>query len=120
MKTRTLTNSIRRRRLTRTRARLLSSPSRPRLSIFRSNSNIYAQFIDDASRRTLAVASSLDFKKDASRGHKTTVAGSVGKLIAERARAAGITKVIFDRGRYRYHGRIRALAESARGGGLEF
>lgn len=120
MKTRTLINSIRRRRLTRNRAGLRAVSNRPRLSIFRSHSHIYVQIIDDSSGRTLAAASSFEIKNKSAKNNKTAVADSVGKLIAERGVAAGVTKVIFDRGRYHYHGRIRALAESARTNGLEF
>jgi len=121
MKTRIVINSIRRRRSARTRSRLTSL--HPRLSVFRSNAQIYAQVIDDASGRTLVAASSLELKKASPRGtpeNKTAVASLVGKLIAERAVAAGISEVVFDRGRYRYHGRIHALAASAREHGLKF
>jgi large subunit ribosomal protein L18 len=83
---------------------------RPRLSVFRSGKHIYAQVIDDAQGRTVAAASSLD----------TAAAAAVGKLVAERALAAGITAVVFDRGSYLYHGRVKALAEAAREGGLAF
>jgi large subunit ribosomal protein L18 len=95
---------------------------RPRLSVFRSGKNIHAQVIDDAQGRTLAAASSLD--KDLRAALKTgadkTAAAAVGKLVAERALAAGITKVVFDRGSYLYHGRVKALADAAREGGLAF
>ena len=93
-----------------------------RLSVFRSSKQIYCQIIDDAEGRTLAAASSLE--KDQREGLKTganvEAAAAVGKLIAERAKAAGITDVVFDRGAYMYHGRVRALAEGAREGGLTF
>ncbi len=95
---------------------------RPRLSVFRSSQHIYAQVIDDAAGRTLAAASTLD--KDAREGLKTgadkAAAAIVGKLIAERAKAAGVTAVVFDRGGYLFHGRVKALADAAREGGLNF
>ena len=98
------------------------SVGRPRLSVFRSGKNIYAQVIDDAQGRTLAAASSLD--KDLRTGLKTgadkDAAAAVGKLVAQRATAAGVTLVVFDRGAYLYHGRVKALAEAAREGGLSF
>jgi len=98
------------------------SAGRPRLSVFRSGKNIYAQVIDDAQGRTLAAASSLD--KDLRIGLKTgadkDAAAAVGKLVAQRATAAGVTLVVFDRGAYLYHGRVKALAEAAREGGLSF
>lgn len=95
---------------------------RPRLSVFRSGKNIYAQVIDDGVGRTLAAASSLD--KDLRAALKTgadkAAAAAVGKLVAERALAAGVTAVVFDRGAYMYHGRVQALADAAREGGLSF
>ena len=98
------------------------SGGRPRLSVFRSGKNIYAQVIDDAQGRTLASASSLD--KDLRAALKTgadkDAASAGGKLVAERATAAGVTQVVFDRGAYLYHGRVKALAEAAREGGLSF
>ncbi|MDG6093907.1 50S ribosomal protein L18 [Acetobacter sp. AN02] len=95
---------------------------RPRLSVFRSGKNIYAQVIDDVAGRTLASASSLDkdLRAQASNGANRDAAGAVGKLVAERAKAAGVTEVVFDRGSYLYHGRVKALAEAAREGGLSF
>lgn len=95
---------------------------RPRLSIFRSGKHIYAQVIDDAQGRTLAAASSLDagLRKELKTGADKDAASAVGKLVAERAVAAGIKAVVFDRGAYIYHGRVRALAEAAREGGLDF
>ncbi len=95
---------------------------RPRLSVFRSGKNIYAQIIDDAQGRTLAAASSLDksLREDLKTGADKGAASAVGKLVAERALAAGVTAVVFDRGAYLYHGRVRALAEAAREGGLSF
>ena len=95
---------------------------RPRLSVFRSEKNIHAQVIDDAQGHTLAAASSLDkgLKVTLKTGADKTAAAAVGKLLAERALAAGITQVVFDRGSYLYHGRVKALAEAAREGGLDF
>ena len=95
---------------------------RPRLSVFRSGKNIYAQVIDDAAGRTLAAASSLDksLREGLKTGADKDAASAVGKLVAERAIAAGVTLVVFDRGAYLYHGRVRALAEAAREGGLSF
>ena len=104
-------NKIRRR----IRATISGTSERPRLAIFRSNNEIYAQVIDDIKGKTQAAASS----KDAA-GTKTEQAGVVGKLIAEKAITAGISSVIFDRGGYLYHGRIKALADGAREGGLKF
>ena len=98
------------------------SNGRPRLSVFRSSQNIYAQVIDDSQGRTLAAASSLDktLRESLKTGADKAAAEAVGKLVAERAMAAGITKVVFDRGSYIYHGRIKALADAARSGGLDF
>jgi len=105
------------RRTRRVRARVKAS-GRIRLSVFRSARHVYAQLIDDANGRTLAAASSLEAAM--SNGGNREGAEAVGKLIAERATAAGITEVAFDRGRYPYHGRVKALAEGARAGGLKF
>jgi large subunit ribosomal protein L18 len=98
------------------------SAGRPRLSVFRSGKHIYAQVIDDAEGRTLAAASSLDkgLREALRTGADRDAASAVGKLVAERAVAAGVTDVVFDRGAYLYHGRVRALAEAAREGGLAF
>ena len=98
------------------------SGGRIRLSVFRSGQNIYAQLIDDVQGRTLAAASTLDedIKGSLKTGADIAAATAVGKLIAERAKAAGITEVVFDRGGYLYHGRVKALAEAAREGGLSF
>ncbi|MCY0094753.1 50S ribosomal protein L18 [Hoeflea ulvae] len=95
---------------------------RPRLSVHRSSKNIYAQIIDDAAGRTLAAASTLDtgLRGDLKTGADTSAAAAVGKLIAERATEAGVKDVVFDRGAFIYHGRIKALAEAAREGGLSF
>ncbi len=95
---------------------------RPRLSVFRSGKNIYAQVIDDVGGVTLAAASTLDksLRESLKTGADKDAAAAVGKLVAERALAAGITDVVFDRGSYLYHGRVKALAEAAREGGLAF
>jgi len=93
---------------------------RPRLSVHRSGDNIYAQVIDDAKGATLAAASSLDKELEGKAGGNIAAATAVGKLVAERAKAAGVKAVIFDRGSFIYHGRVKALAEAARAGGLEF
>ncbi len=95
---------------------------RPRLSVFRSGKQIYAQVIDDIQGRTVAAASTLDkdLKSKLKSGANVEAAAEVGKLIAERASKAGVKQVVFDRGGYIYHGRIRALADAAREGGLEF
>ena len=96
--------------------------SRPRLSVFRSGKNIYAHIIDDVSGRTLAAASTLDknLRAELKTGADKAAASAVGKLVAERAIAAGVSAVVFDRGSYLYHGRVQALAEAAREGGLAF
>jgi large subunit ribosomal protein L18 len=95
---------------------------RPRLSVFRSSQHIYAQVIDDVRGHTLAAASTLDeaLRKKVKTGADKAAAAEVGKLVAERAKAAGVDKVVFDRGSYLYHGRVKALADAAREGGLEF
>ncbi|MCW5725307.1 MAG: 50S ribosomal protein L18 [Maricaulaceae bacterium] len=111
------------RRASRNRTRLLKNATgRPRLSVFRSSKHIYAQVIDDAAGTTLASASSLDAdaKKACPKGSDVKAAEAVGKLVAERAKKAGVTDVVFDRGGYLYHGRVKALADAAREGGLNF
>jgi len=112
-----------RRRAKRTRYALRQAANdRPRLSVFRSSKHIYGQIIDDAAGQTLVAASSLDksLKTDLKTGADTAAAKQVGLLLAEKAKAAGIEAVVFDRGGYRYHGRIKALADAAREGGLTF
>ncbi|MFH6602236.1 50S ribosomal protein L18 [Maribacter algicola] len=106
----------------RRRIRKVSSGTadRPRLAVFRSNSEIYAQVIDDIEGKTLAAASSRDKDLAKVKGTKSEIAGAVGKAIAEKAKKAGIEKVAFDRGGNLYHGRVRALAEGAREAGLKF
>ncbi len=98
------------------------SVGRPRLSVFRSGKHIYAQIIDDAVGKTVAAASTLDkdLKASLKTGADKDAASAVGKLIAERSKAAGVIAVVFDRGSYLYHGRVKALAEAAREGGLDF
>jgi large subunit ribosomal protein L18 len=111
------------RRKTRTRYQIRRKAiGRARLSVFRSGGHIYAQVIDDAKGKTLAAASSLDaeLKKGLKTGADKAAAVAVGKLVAARAKKAGVTQVVFDRGGYVYHGRVKALAEAAREGGLEF
>ena len=94
--------------------------SRPRLSIHRSGRHIYAQVIDDEAGRTVASASTLDKDVKGQGGATSEAAASVGKRVAERAKAAGVTSVVFDRGGFLFHGRVKALADAAREGGLEF
>ena len=113
------TNAQRQKRHTRVRGKVSGTSERPRLNVFRSGTNIYAQIIDDVNGVTLASASSLD-KAIEGYGGNVTAASAVGKLIAERALAKGIENVVFDRGGYLYHGRVQALAEGAREGGLKF
>ena len=110
-------DAMRRKRHERMRLRLSGSAERPRLSVFRSAKYIYAQVIDDTSGRTLAAASSRE--TDLGGDGKVDQARAVGKALAERARAAGVTTVVLDRGGYQYHGRVRSLAEGAREGGLD-
>lgn len=98
---------------------IIGTPDRPRLSVFRSNKNIYAQIIDDIRGETLVSSSSLQDKVPEDKT-KTEVSKIIGETLAEKAKDAGITRVVFDRNGYRYHGRVRALAEGAREGGLEF
>jgi len=113
------TNAQRMKRHQRVRAKVSGTPERPRLNVYRSEKNIYAQVIDDVAGNTLVAASSLDKEIEGNGGNKTA-ARAVGKLVAERAKAKGIDCVVFDRGGYLYHGRVQELAEGAREGGLEF
>lgn len=110
------------RRHIRVRKRIKGTPERPRLAVFRSLTHIYAQVIDDVARRTVVAASDLEAPLRAARDgkRKTDLAMSVGKLLAERAKASGVTKVVFDRGGFKYQGRVKALADAAREAGLEF
>jgi len=107
----------RRRRRLSARRRIEGSPERPRLAVYRSSKHIYAQVIDDLAGRTLAAASTVS---ESPSGPGVDKAAAVGNAIAERAKAAGVAKVVFDRGGSRYHGRIKALADAAREGGLDF
>jgi large subunit ribosomal protein L18 len=114
-----LSNEQRRqRRHRRVRGKVHGSANRPRLCVFRSSKGIYAQLIDDDAGVTLASASTLNL--GGASGTKSEKAAEVGKLVAQRAREAGIAAVVFDRGGYLYHGRVKALADGAREGGLEF
>lgn len=112
----------RQRRHLRVRKRVLGTPDRPRLCVFRSVNHIYAQVINDNDQRTLVSASTVEpfFKEGKVSGGNVKAAAAVGKLLAERAVEKGLKKVVFDRGGYLYHGRIKALAEAAREGGLDF
>lgn len=110
------------RRRHRVRRSIKGTAERPRLVVFRTNKHIYAQVIDDSAGRTLASASTVDRQLRAGLGFggNKAAAEAIGRAVAERARAAGVTKVCFDRGEFRYHGRVAALADAARAGGLEF
>ena len=112
---------LREKRHTRVRAKVSGTAERPRLNVFRSVNHIYAQVIDDDAGRTLAAASTLDATlRDGKKGGNVDGAKQVGALIAQRAKDKGITKVVFDRGGYLYHGRVKNLADAAREAGLEF
>jgi large subunit ribosomal protein L18 len=106
----------------RVRKKVEGTPERPRLCVYRSLEHIYAQVIDDRSGKTLVSASSLDgeTKKNLKGGGNIAAAKVIGKTVAERAKAAGVSKVVFDRGGYKYHGRVKALADAAREAGLQF
>ncbi len=112
--------AARQKRHERIRLHLEGVPERPRLAVFRSLNHIYAQVINDASGTTLAAASSLEPELRSAPGTKSQEAAAVGKLLASRARTAGVTRVVFDRAGYRYHGRVKSLAEAAREAGLDF
>jgi large subunit ribosomal protein L18 len=115
--------SPRKRRHVRVRAKVSGSPQRPRLNVFRSSAHMYAQVIDDLAGHTLVAASDMDEDVKKLTGEKATKserAKAVGSVVADRAKAVGITTVVFDRGGFLYHGRIKAVAEGAREGGLEF
>ena len=109
---------IRKRRAGRSRVKIKGTADRPRLSIFRSNNFIYAQLIDDEAQKTVLSVSSRGMKAD--KATKTAIAEKVGESIAKKAAEKGIKKAVFDRGSYLYHGRVKALADSARKGGLQF
>lgn len=112
---------IRRQKLRwRIRATVSGTAQKPRLSVFRSNKAIYAQLVDDTTGRTIAAASSSDKSLGATSGAKIEQSAAVGKLLAERAKAAGVESCVFDRGGYLYHGRVKSLADGAREGGLKF
>ena len=113
-------NSMRVVRHERIRSNMIGTSETPRLCVFRSNKEIYAQIIDDESRTTLVSASSLEKELNVKNGSNVEAAKVVGKALAEKAKKAKITKVVFDRGGYLYHGRVKALAEAARENGLEF
>jgi large subunit ribosomal protein L18 len=114
-------NEVRLRIHERIRKRVIGTESRPRLCVFRSNKHIYAQIVDDSNGRTLVAASSLDADaKSAKGGGNVAGAKTVGKIVAKRAQDKGIQAVLFDRGGYIYHGRVKALAEAAREAGLKF
>ena len=112
-------NAQRLKRHKRVRAHISGTPARPRLDVFRSAKNIYVQVIDDVNGVTLAAASTLDKDFEGAAGNKEA-ARKVGQMVAERAKAKGIEEVVFDRGGYVYHGRVQALADAAREGGLKF
>ena len=113
-------NDVRKARHERVRAKISGTSEAPRLNVFRSNSNIFAQIIDDEKRITLVSASSIDKELKLENGSNVEAAKKVGELLAKRAKKAKITKVTFDRGGYLYHGRVKALADAARENGLEF
>ena len=115
-----MTQDLFKKRQSRNRFRLSSHGTRPRLSIFRSGKHIYAQVIDDARAVTVASASSNEKEGKEAKSWNVAAATAVGQKIAERAKAAGVTTVVFDRGGFLFHGRIKALADAAREGGLEF
>jgi large subunit ribosomal protein L18 len=112
-------NIIRVRVHRRIRKRLSGATDRPRLAVYRSLTHIYAQVIDDSAGHTIAAASSVE-KNSAKSGGNVEGAKAIGKLVAQRAKEKGVTKVVFDRGGYQYHGRVKALADAAREAGLEF
>ncbi len=115
-------NKQRKRRHQRIRKKVVGTPERPRLNVYRSLSHMYAQVIDDMSGHTMAAASTLedDVQSQANAKSKTELARLVGEMVAERAKEKGVDQVIFDRAGYKYHGRVQALAEGAREGGLKF
>jgi large subunit ribosomal protein L18 len=116
----TTRRELRERRHRRVRRKISGTAERPRLVVFRSNRGIFAQLVDDEAGRTLASADWLAVRKAGGTGTKTEQAAAVGRLLAEAAKAAGIERAVFDRGGYLYHGRVKALAEAAREGGLQF
>jgi large subunit ribosomal protein L18 len=113
------THEARIRRHRRVRKRVVGTPARPRLCVFRSNNHIYAQVIDDVAGRTVAAASTMEAGLREGATGNIAAAKAVGQLVGERARAAGISRVVFDRGGFRYHGRVAAVCDGARAAGLE-
>jgi large subunit ribosomal protein L18 len=113
-------SAARQKRHSRLRLRVAGSTERPRLAVFRSINQIYAQVIDDSTGHTLAAASSMEASVKGAGGTKTERAKQVGSLVGDRAKAAGVERVVFDRAGFKFHGRVRALAEGARDSGLEF
>jgi large subunit ribosomal protein L18 len=113
-------SAARQKRHARLRLRVSGDAARPRLAVFRRLNHIYAQVIDDSTGRTLAAASSLEPDLKSSKATKRDEAAVVGRLVAERARAAGVGLVVFDRAGFRYHGRVKSLADAAREAGLDF
>jgi large subunit ribosomal protein L18 len=112
--------AARQKRHDRLRLKVAGDAARPRLAVFRSLNHIYAQVIDDSVGRTLAAASSLEAELKSAKGTKSAEASAVGRLVAQRAKAAGVGQVVFDRAGFRYHGRIKSLADAAREAGLDF
>jgi large subunit ribosomal protein L18 len=112
--------AARRRRHIRVRKKVRGDAARPRLAVFRSNKHIYAQLIDDVEGRTLASASTAEKERGSDATGSVAAAKSVGERLGERAKSAGVTRVVFDRGGFKFHGRVAAVAEGARGAGLEF
>jgi large subunit ribosomal protein L18 len=120
MKGKYTSRAARQRRHKRVRKSISGTPTRPRLAVYRSLTHIYAQVIDDEQGRTLAAASDLEKELRGVQGNKSARAKAVGAALAEKAKAAGVAAVVFDRGGNKYHGRVKALAEAAREGGLKF
>ena len=114
------TNDSRRRRHLRVRKKVRGTAARPRLAVFRSNKHIYAQVIDDVAGATLASASTMEPSERGAGTGTVTAARSVGERVADRAKSAGVSTVVFDRGGFKYHGRVAAVADGARSAGLEF
>ena len=110
----------RQRRHRRVRARIIGTKDRPRVSVFKSNKHIFIQFIDDEANKTVLSSKVISNKKSKVKGTKTDKAVKIGEMIAEKANKAGIKEVVFDRGGFKYHGRIKAVAESLRKGGIKF
>ena len=108
------------RRHQRVRARIIGTSKRPRVSVFKSNKHVFAQLIDDESGKTIISSKVISAVKSKIKGNKSKKAEEIGKIIAEKAKEAGINEVVFDRGGYKYHGRVKAVAEGLRAGGLKF